>query len=139
MIYRIIDLPANVIGFKALWDVTRQDFEEVVYPCVQNYVEKMGQTNYLLVLNSSVRNFTFCAWLKDVLLVIKNLTGWSRAAIVTDSKALKMLTSVFNFFIPGEFRGFEHSELRRAIDWVSGNQRNSTGTTTVTVSATASA
>lgn len=118
MIYRIIDLPPNMIGFKASWQVTQQDFEEVVIPCVQKHVEKMGQINYMLVLNTSIRNFTFSAWLRDILLGLKNITKWNRAAIVTDSKAIKTFTKIFSLLVPGEFRGFSHDEMQRAINWV---------------------
>ena len=118
MIYRIIDLPPNMIGFKASWQVTQQDFEEVVIPCVQKHVEKMGQINYMLVLNTSIRNFTFFAWLKDVLLGLSNITKWHRAAIVTDSKAVRTFTKIFSLLVPGDFRGFSHAEMQRAINWV---------------------
>src|SRR3954471_18013516 len=106
MIYRIIDLPSNMIGFRASWAVTKQDFEEVVIPCVKKHVEKMGQLNYMLVLNTSIRNFTFYTWLKAALLNLKHLTKWHRAAIVTDSKINKLFTRFFSVIMPGEVRGF---------------------------------
>jgi hypothetical protein len=118
MIYRIIDLPSNVVGFKALWEVTPEDFDEVVIPCVKNCVEKMGQVNCLFVVNTSVKNYSFCSWFKDALVMLKKVSGWKRAAIVTDSGALQMLANIFSFFIPGECRGFDHSEAHRAIHWV---------------------
>lgn len=119
MIYQIIDLPPTVVGFKALWDVTREDFEEVVIPCVQKHVEKMGQLNYLLVLNTSIRNFTFGAWFKDVMMGLKHICKWRRAAIVTDSVSIRHFTSIFSFFVPGEFNTFTHDELNQAIAWLS--------------------
>jgi len=118
MIYQIIDLPPNMIGFKASWQVTKKDFDEVVIPCVQKHVEKMGQINYMLVLNTSIKNFTFCAWLKDVLLGLKNITKWNRAAIVTESRAVQIFTKIFSFLVPGEFRAFTHDEMQHAINWV---------------------
>ncbi len=121
MIYQIIDLPPRMIGFKASWEVTRKDFEEVVIPCVQKHVEKMGQSNYLLVLNSSISNYTFCTWLKDVLLSLKTITKWKRAAIVSDSKVLKFFVELVSAFIPGELKGFKHSEMQYAIDWLAEN------------------
>jgi len=120
MIYQIIDLPSNMVGFKASWEVTKEDFEEVVIPCVQKLVEKTGHLNYLLVLNTSVKNFTMGAWFKDAMMGIRNLSKWKRAAIVTDSKAIHYFTTVFSFVMPGEFRTFTHDEMQAAIDWVSG-------------------
>ncbi|HOZ86614.1 MAG TPA: STAS/SEC14 domain-containing protein [Bacteroidia bacterium] len=119
MIYQIIDLPPNMVGFKASWEVTKEDFEEVVIPCVQKHVEKMGQLNYLLVLNTSIKNFSMGAWFKDVMMGVKHICKWRRAAIVTDSKTIKYFTGIFSLFVPGEFKGFSHEQLKAAIDWVS--------------------
>lgn len=118
MIYRIIDLPPKMIGFKASWEVTKKDFDEVVIPCVQKHVEKMGQSNYMLVLNNSIRNYTFCSWLKDVLLSLKHITKWNRAAIVSDSKVLKFLVELVGVFVPGELQIYSYDEMPRAIDWL---------------------
>lgn len=119
MIYQIIDLPPKMIGFKASWEVTRKDFDEVVIPCVQKHVEKMGQSNYMLVLNSSISNYTFCSWLKDVLLSLKTITKWKRAAIVSDSKVLKFFVELVGAFFPGELKGFSHQDMQGAISWLS--------------------
>ena len=119
MMYQILDLPPNMIGFKAAWKVTKKDFEEVVVPCVEKHVEKMGHINYMLVLGDSIKNFTFFTWLKDVLMDLKHLTKWNRAAIVSNSKIIKVLTAVFSFFIPGEFKAFRRQEIKNAIKWVS--------------------
>src|SRR4051812_7426168 len=116
MIYQIIDLPSNIIGFKASWEVTKRDFDEVVIPCVQKHVEKMGRSNYMLVLNTSIQNYTFCSWLKDVLLSLKSLTKWNRAAIVSDSKVLKFFIDMVGVFMPGEFQVYSHAEMDEAID-----------------------
>jgi hypothetical protein len=124
MIYQIIDLPPTMVGFKASWNVTKEDFEEVVIPCVKKHVEKMGQLNYLLVLNTSLRNFTRGAWFKDVMMGLKQLSKWKRAAIVTDSTAIKYFTGIFSVLLPGEFRTFTHDQLKKAIAWVSGDVPN---------------
>lgn len=119
MMYQILDLPPNMIGFKAEWKVTKKDFEEVVIPCVEKHVEKMGQINYMLVLKTSVSNFTFFAWIKDALMGLRHITKWNRAAIISDSKIIKVFTMIFSFLIPGEFKAFPHKEIKRAINWVS--------------------
>jgi hypothetical protein len=121
MIYQIIDLPPTMVGFKASWDVTKKDFDEVVIPCVKKHVEKMGHLNYLLVLNISIRNFTFGAWFKDMMVELKHLCKWKRAAIVTDSSAIKYFANIFSFFMPSEFRTYTHDQLKKAIAWVSGD------------------
>lgn len=114
----IIDnLPTNVVGFRATGEVTENDFTHLVIPQVKAQVEKAGKLNYMLILDTSVKNFTTGAWLKDAILGIKNLTKWNRAAIVSDSTIIRKFTDIFSFFMPGEFKGFEHKELKDAIHW----------------------
>ncbi|AWH85719.1 STAS/SEC14 domain-containing protein [Flavobacterium album] len=118
MIIQIPDLPNNMAGFRADGEVTKEDFE-IVKLQVSNLVEKTGKLNYMLVLDTSPAEFTIGAWLQDALLGIQNITKWNRAAIVSDSDAVKTFTDVFSKVMPGEFRGYRHSEFDRAVEWVS--------------------
>ena len=119
MIHYIPNIPSNMVGFKAINAITEQDFDEIVIPKVKELVEKTGKLNYMLVLETSITNFTFGAWFKDALMGIKHLTKWNRAAIVTDVNGIRIFTDIFSVLMPGEFKGFEHKDLEKAIDWVS--------------------
>lgn len=119
MIQHIDHLPSNLAGFKATGEVTEADFTDTVMPKVKALIEQTGKLNYLLVLDTSIKNFTAGAWFKDAIMGIKHLTKWNRAAIVTDVEGIRTFTSVFSILMPGEFRGFEHKDLQAAIDWAS--------------------
>ena len=119
MIQHIDHLPSNLAGFKATGEVTEADFTETVMPEVKALIEQTGKLNYLLVLDTSIKNFTAGAWFKDAIMGIEHLTKWNRAAIVTDVEGIRTFTSVFSVLMPGEFRGFEHKDLQAAIDWAS--------------------
>lgn len=119
MITRITDLPANMVGFRAVGEVTQQDFDEVVIPEVKKLVEATDVLNYLLVLDTSVKNFTFGAWFKDAVLGIQNLTKWNRAAIISDTEGVHTFTKIFSALMPGTFRAFDHADMEKAVDWVS--------------------
>ena len=119
MITQIENLPLNIVGFKAVGEITEKDFTETVMPKVKALIDKTDQLNYLLVLDTSLKNFTIGAWMKDAMMGIKHLTKWNRAAIVSDVEAIRNFTNFFSYLMPGEFKGFEHSELQQAIDWVS--------------------
>lgn len=122
MIQRISSLPDTMVGFRAVGEITKEDFEQIVVPAVNEIVEKTGQLNYLLVIDTTLENFTAGAWIKDALLGIKNLTKWHRAAIVSDTKAIKKFTNFFSLLIPGEFKGFDHESLQEAIEWTSSEE-----------------
>lgn len=120
MITRIENLPANMVGFKAIGEITEDDFKNVVMPLVQASIEQNEKLNYMLVLDTDIKNFTFGAWVKDAVMGIKHLFKWNRAAIVSDVAAVRNFTDGFSYVMPGEFKGFEHKDLQQAIDWVSG-------------------
>lgn len=119
MIQQLENLPSNIVGFKAIGEITESDFTEIVMPKVKALIDKTDKLNYLLVLETSLSNFTIGAWMKDAVMGIKHLTKWNRAAIVSDVEAIRKFTNFFSFLMPGEFKGFEHRDLQMAIDWVS--------------------
>jgi len=119
MIHHLQNLPLNIVGFKATGEITEKDFTETVIPKVEALINKIDKLNYLLVLETSVKNFTLGAWMKDAMMGIKHLTKWNRAAIVSDVEAIRNFTNFFSYLMPGEFKGFEHKDLQQAIDWVS--------------------
>jgi len=120
MIRHLNNLPATMVGFVATDEVTKEDFEAVVLPAVQELVDRTGILNYLLVLNTEIKNFTLGAWMKDALLGISHISKWNRVAIVSESEGIKTFTDLFSKVVPGEFRGYDSSELQEAINWVSG-------------------
>lgn len=119
MIEKLQNMPANMVGFRATGAVTKEDFTQLVIPEVEKMVNETGKLNYLLILDTSPKEFTASAWLQDVLLGIKNLTKWNRAAIVTDSELIHNFTTIFSALMPGEFRGFHKIDIEVAVDWVS--------------------
>ena len=119
MINQIEKLPPNMVGFRASGKITEADFTETVMPKVKELIKATDKLNYMLVLDTPLENFTVGAWFKDAIMGIKHLTKWNRAAIVSDSGAIRTFTELFSILIPGEFKGFEHKDEQKAIDWVS--------------------
>ena|SRR5215217_6096075 len=125
MIAKLQNIPENVAAFEASGIVTKSDFENVVFPTVEEKVKLFNELNYLLYLNTSVEDFTFKAWLQDLLLGIKNLTKWNRCAIITDNNTVQNFTEIFSILMPGEFRSFPKNKLENAIFWcATGEEKN---------------
>lgn len=120
MIEQIKEVPDNMVAFIAKGEITEQDFETVVMPKVDEIIKRENKLNYMLVLETSLSNFTFGAWLKDAVMGLKHFIKWNRAAIVTDVEGIKKFTRFFSLIMPGEFKAFEHKDLQQAIDWCSG-------------------
>lgn len=119
MINRITDVPSNMVAFRATGEVTAEDFGPVL-EAVNKKVAETGELNYLLVLETSPKDFTLGAWLQDAILGLKNITKWNRAAIVSDSETISKFTDIFSKVMPGEFRGFAKEEYTEALAWTAG-------------------
>jgi|SRR5690606_10882389 hypothetical protein len=118
MIHIIEDAPNNVAAFRAVGEVTKEDYQNVVIPEVERIIKAVGHINFLLYLDTEVENFTMGAWVQDALLGLKNLAKWNRAAIVSHSDKVITFTNGFSHIVPGEFKGFKKEYYNEAISWV---------------------
>ncbi|WP_346239119.1 STAS/SEC14 domain-containing protein [Niabella insulamsoli] len=120
MIEKMATLPGNIIGFRAAGQVTAEDFTQTVLPEVKAHMTTHEELNYMLYLETDLKNFSVGAWLQDGWLGLKNLTNWNRSAIISNSETLKGVTDVFSKIMPGVFRVYPFDQEREAINWVSG-------------------
>lgn len=119
MITQLKEVPNTMVAFRATGEVTKEDFDQIVLPAVAELVQRTDKLNYLLVLDTPLKNFTLSAWIKDALLGLNNLTKWNRCAIVSDSDGINSFTNLFGKVMPGEFKGYKPEQLDEAINWVS--------------------
>ena len=115
---QLITSPDKIAAFRAIGEVTKQDYENVVVPTVEAVVAKHDELNFLLELDTELGNFSAGAWFEDVMIGLKNLGKWNRAAIVTDSENIISFTNAFSYIAPGEYKGFKKDELDIALIWV---------------------
>ncbi|WP_294210144.1 STAS/SEC14 domain-containing protein [uncultured Chryseobacterium sp.] len=121
MLQSITTAPRNIAAFEASGEITKEDFDRVI-KIVDEKIEQEGELNYLLKLDTPLRNFTFAAWMNDAWLGIKNITKWNRCAIVTDKESVQKFTDMFSKIMIGEFRGFDQEEYDKAEHWVATGQ-----------------
>ena len=119
MITIINDAPDNVAAFRATGDVNKEDYRDVVIPAIDALVIKQDKINFMLVLDTSIRNFSIGAFLQDVAVGLKHFTKWHKMAIVSESGAVNKFSDLFSYIAPGEARGFTHAEFEKAKAWVS--------------------
>lgn len=118
MIEIINDLPPNVIGFRATGKVTKQDYDNVLMPAVDAQSKLFKKINFLLLIDTEISNYTFGAWVDDLLVGLKHLTHWHKVAIVSNNDTVKKITDIFGHLVPGEYKGFKTEDLEAAKKWV---------------------
>lgn len=116
-----IDTTDNIVAFRALAEVTTEDFLNVVMPAVEHLAKQTNEINFLLVLDNDVERFTTSEWLQEALMGLKHLGKWNRAAIISDSEEIITFTNGFSYVVPGEFHGFKKEFFNKALNWVEGN------------------
>ncbi|MEP6926581.1 MAG: STAS/SEC14 domain-containing protein [Ginsengibacter sp.] len=119
MIEVIHGLPAYVTAFRATGIVTTDDYHTVINPLVKTVVTAFGKVSYLLILDTSLKNYTIGAWIEDAFLGIRYFTKWKKLAIVTERDEIKKFTDVFGKLIPPQTKGFKMEELSIAKQWIS--------------------
>jgi len=117
MIKELKGTPDTMIGFVASDEVTKEDFDKIVMPAVDDLVKRTDKLNYLIVLDTPISKFKIGDWLREVMLKLNNLNKWNRAAIVTDVEGMKSLTELFSNVIPGHVKAFTHDQMESAINW----------------------
>lgn len=119
MITQIAGLAGNTAGFTLTGDITKEDYDNVVFPAVKQAKGDGKDINLLLVINTDLSNFTMGAWMKDALLGLQNLTKMNRVAVVSDSHLVKNMTAMANMVVPGDYKFFLPTEENEAKVWVS--------------------
>jgi hypothetical protein len=118
MLQFINDLPDDVVGIHAIGEVTKEDFDNILLPRIDDLSKRQGEIKYLLVLETDVSSFTLAAWWKDLVMGLKYFTKWKRIAVVSDQKGVEWFTDAFKHLIPGNSKGFALNELEEAVRWI---------------------
>jgi hypothetical protein len=123
MIGVLPDLPPNVTGFKATGEVTKEDFEGVIFPEVKKQRALAGKLNFVFYVDTPLKNFSVGAWIRDIWLGLKQFASWRKIAIISDVEKIRNFTDSIGFLLPGEYKGFPASELADAIRWAAMEER----------------
>ena len=118
MIEVIQGLPPNVAAFNATGKITADDYKKTINPLVKKVEKEFGKINYLLVLDTSLQNYSLGAWIKDLLLGLKYFPKWNKLGIVSRKKNIKKFTDFFGRFLPSVTTGFMMEDEGIAKRWI---------------------
>src|SRR5690606_4955277 len=114
MVEVISGLSDKIAGFRAIGEVSRKDYTDVVEPEVDKLAQRAGKINFLLLLDTNISSYTPGAAFQDFLLGLKHLTKWHKMAIVSEQEGVKKFTDIISTVIPGEARGFSKNQFEEA-------------------------
>jgi len=118
MIEQLEDLPAGVLGFRAIGTIEASDYREVLDPAFEAVLADQEQLNLVLVMDEGFDHVSLGAMLEDARLITFPHEVWGRAAFVTNHEVLGGIARTFGGLVPGEFRVFPLDRQHEAIAWV---------------------
>lgn len=122
MIELIEGLPPGTVGFCAHGQVSADDYERVLIPDVEAAFALNRKLRLLYVTADDFTGFDPGAMWDDAKLGARHLSGWARAALVTDVPWLRATASAMGFLVPAQFRLFALAELDEAKRWISATE-----------------
>ena len=99
--------------------LSRRAHEKIVFPALESAHKRFGKLSLIIVLETSVGNYTPGAWIDDLKAGLKYFTNWHKIAIVSDQKIVQIITDAVSLIMPGECKGFPLADLQLAKLWVS--------------------
>jgi SpoIIAA-like len=119
MIEVIPGLPPHVTAFRAIGVINRNDYYKTINPLVKKVASAYGKINYMLVIQTPLKNYTLGAWIEDATLGLRYITKWKKIAIVSEKEGIVNFTNTFGKLNPGETKGFKMEDLGLAEKWIS--------------------
>lgn len=117
MIRLLGDMPSGVLGFEAVDDVEKEDYEDVLVPAIENAIAEHGKVRLVYVLGHEFDDYEGEAVWEDVKLGTRHSASFERMALVTDAKWAGPAVRVFSVLWPGQARAFRLAELEAAKRW----------------------
>ncbi|WP_460305660.1 SpoIIAA family protein [Actinocorallia aurea] len=119
MLEKLEGMPAGVDGVKAVGTLTREDYETVIVPLVEQARKEGRRLRALAEVGPDFHGLTPSALWEDVKVGLGALRLFDGCAIVTDSKWIKESTRLAGFFMPCPMRVFPLGERETAANWLS--------------------
>jgi hypothetical protein len=117
MIRLLHDMPAGVIGFEAVDDVEKEDYDHVIRPAVEGAIREHGKVRLVYVLGHDFDEYEDEAVWEDLKLGVRHPVSFERIAVVTDARWVAPAVKVFSVLWPGQAKAFPLAELEAAKSW----------------------
>jgi hypothetical protein len=118
MIERLTDLPAGVDGVRAAGTITREDYEHVVQPILEEARREGRRIRLLYQFGPGFEGFTAAGAWEDARLGLRYLRLFERCAIVSDVGWIRESSRLLGAMLPCPVRVFADREWQEALAWL---------------------
>ncbi len=118
MIEIMSETEGKVLAVKATEKLTFEDYEEVFIPKLNQLIEEYGKIRAVMYLDENFTGWeTEAAW-DDAKFGIQHKNDFEKIAVVGGPKWVEWATRIGAYFIDGEVKTYEASDIQAAISWV---------------------
>jgi hypothetical protein len=112
-----LDSPENVLAFRAVGTIEKDDYETVLDPAVHAMLDERDELRLVYVLGEAFEGYSFGAGWEDAKFGIGHLTKWKRCAVVSDRDWVRHMIGMFGWMMPGDIKMFAEDQVDDAIGW----------------------
>ena len=112
-------LPDNVVAIEVDGKVSRDDYERVLDPLVEQALRNSDKVRCLYVLGPDFEHYTLASLWEDTKVGVEHWRHWERIACVSDAGWVTHGVHAFGWLIPGAIRVFPSDQVDAAAKWVS--------------------
>ena len=118
MIESLQDFPRGVVAFTGKGQITKQDYETVLIPSVEEALKQPGKLRLYYQIGPDFSGMEAGALWEDFKIGVEHRLRWERIAVVTDVAWIRMTIRAFAFLIPAPTKFFGVSEEEQARQWI---------------------
>ena len=118
MLERMKDLPPPIVGLKAVGKVSRQDYEQVVEPLLEEIRREGNNVRLLYHFAPEFEGFTASGIWEDAKIGLRSMRLFEGCAVVTDLAWIRNSASLVSYLMPCPVRVFENRDLDKALEWL---------------------
>ena len=118
MIEKLKDLPPGIDGVRAIGKVSKEDYEQIFVPLLDEARREGHRVRFLYQLGPEFEGFTAGAAWEDAKVGLHSMRLFDGCAVVTDLGWIKESARLMGFLMPCPVRAFGNQELDEAINWL---------------------
>jgi hypothetical protein len=118
MIEIMQETEGNTLVVKATESLTRQDYENVFMPQLNQLIDKFGKIKVIVYLAENFTGWELGAAWDDAVFGIQHRHDFEKIAVVSDKKWIEWATKIGSYFIDGQIANFTLPQFQDAVTWV---------------------
>ncbi len=111
-------LPADVLAFRLSGIITGQHYEDEITPAIEEMLKRHDKIKLLYQIGDDFESYSAGAICDDAKLGLTHLHDFSRIAVVTDLKWVRLSAKVFGPLINGHLNVFDNAQIEEAKEWI---------------------